>query len=103
MIDRGGYYLEHSIIGFIFTYAVRKGKALEKVINTNVQFHNYQNHNLPVTMNPLEYGKLIEQFDNKYIIEINDKNIVIITQNILENSNKVLYKSGNLIYKYIDK
>jgi hypothetical protein len=54
--------LEESINSLIFTYAIRKGKALEKVINTNIQYHNYQLHKLPITMNPLEYGKLIDKF-----------------------------------------
>jgi hypothetical protein len=102
MIDKGGYYLEQSIIGLIFTYAIRKGRALEKVINTKVQFHKYQNHKLPITMNPLEYGKLIIKIDNKFVVEMNNKNIAIITQ--LENENKVQIKKSNiLIYEYTDK
>ena len=30
MVDKGGYYLEHSIISLVFTYAIRDGKAIEK-------------------------------------------------------------------------
>jgi len=102
MIDKGGYYLEQSILSLVFTYAIRKGKALEKVINTNVQFHNYQLHNLPITMDPLKYGKLIEKFGDSYILQVTPKNIATITQ--LENSNKVkFYKSGELSYVYTDK
>jgi hypothetical protein len=102
MIDKGGYYLEQSIASLIFTYAIRKGKAIQKVINTNIQYHNYQHHNLPITMNPLEYGKLIDKFGDTYIIQVNPKNIATIIQ--LDNSNEVkFYKSGELTYKYTDK
>jgi len=102
MIDKGGYYLEQSIISLTFTYAIRKGKAIEKVINTNIQCHNYQHHKLPITMNPLEYGKLIDKFGDTYIVSVNPKNIASITQ--LENSNEVkFYKSAELTYEWIDK
>jgi hypothetical protein len=102
IIDKGGYYLEESINSLIFTYAIRKGKALEKVINTNIQYHNYQLHKLPITMNPLEYGKLIDKFWDRYVIQVSPKNIAIISQ--LENSNEVkFYKSSELTYEYIDK
>lgn len=102
MIDKGGYYLEQSIKSFVITYAIRKGKAIEKLINTNIQSHNYQHHNFPITMNPLEYGKLIDKFGNTYVIQVNPTNIATITQ--LENSNEVkFYKSAELTYKWIDK
>jgi len=102
MVDKGGYYLEQSILSLVFTYAIRKGKALEKVINTDVQYHNYQHHKLPITMDPLKYGKLIDKFGDTYVIQVNPKNIATITQ--LENSNEVkFYKSGELSYEYIDK
>lgn len=102
MIDKGGYYLEQSILSLVFTYAIRKGKALEKVINTNIQCHNYQHHKLPITMNPLEYGKLIDKFGDTYVIQVNPKNIATITQ--LENYNEVkFYKSGEITYEWIDK
>jgi hypothetical protein len=39
MEDKGDYYLEQSIVSLIFTYAVRDGKALEKVISTDIQYH----------------------------------------------------------------
>jgi len=102
IIDKGGYYLETSIISLVFTYAIRKGRALEKVINTNIHYHNYQHHKLPITMNPLEYGKLLDKIGNTYFIQVNPKNIAII--NHYENSNEIkFFKSGELTYEYIDK
>jgi hypothetical protein len=98
MIDKGGYYLEQSIISLVFTYAIRKGK----VINTNIQYHNFQHHKLPITMDPLNYGKLIDKIGETYVIQVNPKNIATITQ--FENSNEVkFYKSAELTYEYTDK
>ena len=100
--DRGEYYLEQSIISIVFSYGIRDGKAIEKNIDTKIQYHNYQHHKLPITMDPLQYGKLIRKFDNNYIIQINDKNTAIVTQ--FKDHNEVeFYRSGVLYYKYTDK
>ena len=94
-------YLEHSIISLVFTYAIREGKAIEKTINTKIQYHNYQHHKLPITMNPLEYGDLIYQMDNKYIIQINKTNVVLITTFNRINDIK-LFREGLLVFEYKD-
>jgi len=53
-------------------------------------------------MDPLNYGKLIRTFNNVYNLQLNDKNDVFITQ--FDNHNEVeFYRSGNLVYKWIDK
>jgi hypothetical protein len=65
------------------------------------KYQNYSNYKLPITINPLEYGKLIEQFDNKFIIQLNTNNIVVIKQ--IENVNYVkLFRKGNLIFEFRD-
>jgi hypothetical protein len=52
-------------------------------------------------MNPLEFGKLIEQFGNKYIIQLSTTNIVIIKE--LENENYVkFFRKGDLIFEFKD-
>lgn len=56
---------------------------------TNLKYQNHLHYKLPITINPLEYGKLIEQFDNKYIVQLNTNNIVIIKQ--IENDNFVKF------------
>lgn len=101
MIDRGEYYKESSIISMTFSYGVREGRALEKGFPTDVKYHNYSNHKLPITMNPLKYGKLLDQTGNKYTVQINDTNIVIIIKHDDENEVS-FYRKGNLIYKYKD-
>lgn len=52
-------------------------------------------------MDPLDYGKLIEQNGNKFTIQVNKTNIALITQNNLTNYVK-LYKEGDLAYEYKD-
>jgi hypothetical protein len=53
-------------------------------------------------MNPLEYGKLIDKTNNKYLIQVNSTNLAIITQ--FENYNEIKnFKSGDLSYEYTDK
>jgi len=89
----------------VFSYNIKNGRAKDKVLlenNINIQYQDYQHHKLPITMNPLEYGILIEQTDNKYYIQINKTNSVIINQ--INNVNEVkFYRSGKLKYIYTDK
>jgi hypothetical protein len=52
-------------------------------------------------MNPLEYGKLIYQNDNVYIIQITIRTIAVLTQFTDLNEVK-FYKEGDLIFNYKD-
>ena len=66
-----------------------------------IKFQNYKHYKLPITINPLEYGKLIYHNDNIYIVQFNRTNVVLINKNDLENHVK-FYKEGVLIYEYKD-
>jgi hypothetical protein len=68
---------------------------------TQLKYQNYLHYKLPITINPLEYGKLIEQIDNKYIIQLNTTNIVIIKETENENFVK-FFRKGELIFEYKD-
>jgi hypothetical protein len=61
-----------------------------------LKYQNYSNYKLPITTNPLKFGKLIEQFDNKYIIQLNTNNIVTIKKINNENCVK-FFRKGDLI------
>jgi hypothetical protein len=66
-----------------------------------LNFQNYLHYKIPITMNPLEFGKLIEQFDNKFIIQLNTSNIVTIKQ--IDNENYVkFYRKGDLMFEFRD-
>lgn len=66
-----------------------------------IKFQNYKHYKLPITINPLEYGKLVEQIDNKYIIQITPKTFSIITQ--FDEFNEVkFFREGDLAFIYKD-
>jgi DNA polymerase elongation subunit (family B) len=103
MEDKSEYYTSTEMISMVFSYNIKNGRAKEKVELTarKIEFQDFQHHKLPITMNPLEYGKLITQIANKFIIQINDTNIVIIDQ--FEGYNDVkLFRKGELMYEYRD-
>ena len=65
------------------------------------KFHNHAHYLLPITSNVLEYGKLIEQIDNKYIISINTNNIFII--NVVDRTNYIkFFRKGEFIFEFKD-
>ena len=66
-----------------------------------LKYQNYKHYKLPITMNPLEYGKLIYQNINIFIVSFNRTNIALINQYDLYNHVK-FYKEGDLIYEYND-
>jgi hypothetical protein len=66
-----------------------------------IKYQNYSHYKLPITTNPLEYGKLIEQIGNKYIIQLNTTDVVIIYK--INNFNLVkFFKNGELMFEYRD-
>jgi hypothetical protein len=68
MENKADYYKEQALKSMIFSYTIKKGKAKDKIKSDNkdLRYLNFQDHKLPITMNPLEYGKLIRQRDNEY-------------------------------------
>jgi len=105
MDDKSEYYREEIIKNMIFSYTIKKGKAKEKItfdsINSSLEYQFYHHHKIPITMNPLNYGKLIKENGNEFIVQINRTNLVIINKYDSYNDVK-LYKEGDLIYQYRD-
>src|SRR6267142_445521 len=66
-----------------------------------LKFQNYRHYKLPITMNPLEYGKLIYNNINIFIVQINTTNIALISQYDLFNEIK-LFREGDFIFEYKD-
>jgi hypothetical protein len=104
MDDKSEYYKEEALKSMMFSYTIKKGRAKDKVTlesNPNLQYQNFHYHKLPITMNPLEYGKLIRKIDNVFIVQINKTNLVDITQ--YEDKNEVkFFIESNEIYTYTD-
>src|SRR6266567_3799035 len=46
----------------------------------NIKYQNYQHYKLPITLNPLKYGKLILNIGKQFVIQVNRTNIALITQ-----------------------
>src|SRR5882757_5825281 len=66
-----------------------------------IKYQNHSHYKLPITTNALEYGKLIEQIGNKYVIQLNISNILIINEKDNENIVK-LFRKGDFIFEFKD-
>jgi hypothetical protein len=76
---------------------------MREIIKTMTKYQNYRHYNLPVTMDPLKYGKLIVSIEtlNLFVIQVNKTNIALITQ--FENLNKIkFFKEGELVFEFTD-
>jgi hypothetical protein len=68
-----------------------------------VKYQNYKNYKLPITVEPLKYGKLIIHIEqlNLFIVSITPKTLAIITKN--EDFNHIkFFRDGNFIFEYKD-
>lgn len=67
-----------------------------------IKYQNYLHYKLPITMNPLDYGKVFKKIDNKYFFQLNTNNVLIIKK--LENENYVkFFRKGELIFEFKDR
>jgi hypothetical protein len=100
------YYNETQIDSFIISYGFKSGSITNKEnLTENISIQNYKNHNLPISMNPLDYGKIIIQTKTElsinYIIQ-NDKGLTI-NFNQFEKYNEIeFFKSGISLIKFTD-
>jgi hypothetical protein len=103
MVDRGDYYEPEAIISLEFKYSIRNGRALREQTNFNTSYPQYPRHKLPITMDPLNYGKLMKNIGNIFVMKVNQKNnIAIITPK--NDVNEVeFFSSGELKYEYTDR
>lgn len=106
-------YNEFMIDEIIFSYGVREGEIISKgryLPNSSkaVQYQLYKHYKLPVTMEPLKYGKLTyyDKATNTYIIQITPLTHAHITPGVDDgvNENKVqIFKNGSMILEYTDR
>lgn len=69
--------------------------------DTKIKYHKYSHYLLPIAIEPLKYGKLIDQFVNKYIIQLNTSNVIVIRATENENLIK-LYRKGDFMFEFTD-
>jgi hypothetical protein len=100
------YYNETQIESLIFSYGFKKGKIKNKDnININITFHEYKNNKLPISMNPMDYGRLINQNDleNGIVYILQNYQDQTITFNKFEKHNEIeFFKSGISVIKFKD-
>jgi hypothetical protein len=69
--------------------------------DTQIKYQKYSHYLLPIAIDPLKYGKLIEQFENKYIIQLNTSNILVIKK--INNDNFIkFFRKGDLMIEFTD-
>jgi hypothetical protein len=100
------YYNETQIESFIISYGFKQGLIENKNISkSNLTFQNYNNNNLVISFNPLDFGKVltINKLVNEtlYILQNKDKLTIKILST--ENTNSIEYfKDVDLIIKFRD-
>jgi|SRR5712664_1343626 len=68
----------------------------------NIKYQNYSHYKLPITIDPLKYGKLIEIIGNKYIITLTTPtNIAVVEQTNNENLVRI-FRKGEFIFEFKD-
>lgn len=76
---------------------------LESILeNEMIKIQIYSHYKLPITMEPLKYGKLLDQINNNFIMQLTTKNIAIIKQQEKENYVRI-FKNGDLVLEFRDK
>jgi hypothetical protein len=53
-------------------------------------------------MDPLKYGKLLDQTNNKFIMQLTTKNVAVINHYETENFIRI-FKNGDLVLEFRDK
>jgi hypothetical protein len=66
------------------------------------KFQIYSHYKLPISKDPLKYGKLILQTNNIFIVQLITKNVAVIEQFEKENFIKI-FKNGDLVLEFKDK
>lgn len=66
------------------------------------KFQIYSYYKLPITIEPLKYGKLLDQTNNKFIIQLTTKNVAVINHYEKENFVRI-FKNGDLVLEFRDK
>jgi len=69
-------------------------------MNNTIKYQNYLHFKIPITNNISEYGELIEHFENKYIVQLNN-NVLVINQ--IDDKNFIkFFRKGELMFEFKD-
>jgi DNA polymerase type B, organellar and viral len=101
------YYKETQIESFIFSYGFRDGLAPTKEkFKENLSLQNYKNNKLPISYNPLDYGKIITEFKyenfTQFVIQTKEGNLINFKQ--FEKYNDIeIFNRGDIVVSYKDE
>ena len=101
------YYKESQIESFIFSYGFKEASApIKESFKENLSLQNYKNNKLPISYNPLDYGKIITKFtfDNytQFILQTKEGNLINFKQFGKYNEIEIFNK-GDIILTYKDE
>ena len=99
-------YLNKPITQIFFKFALIEGTLSENDFQNSksIPFMIQRRMKLPLTFNPLEYGRLVRKNSNEYWVKINTTCDAIIIRSNKGLSNKVtILSQGNIIMEYVDK
>ena len=101
------YYIETQIESLIFSYGFKKGPApIKKAFIENIEYQDYLNNKIPISCNPLDYGKLTTKdlFDNytQFILHNKEGNLINFKQ--FNNFNEVtIFNKGEIMLTFKDE
>jgi hypothetical protein len=98
------YYKETQIESIIFNYGFKKGVIKNKEDITEINFMELNEMKLPISMNPLDFGKLVKNIDNgKMFVLENSKGEIIIISHDTEFNEVEYFKNNKPLVKFKDE
>jgi hypothetical protein len=104
---KASFYKETQIESLIFSYGFKDGKVKNKQeIIYDGLYQNYNNYQIPISTNPMDYGLLINKIDMKdsvaYFLH-NEKGLTIAIRTYIDHNLIEFFKSGTTLLKFTDE
>jgi hypothetical protein len=98
MENMGDYYNQSPFKRIIFQYGFKKGEISENFSKSEVNLINFKDMKLPISIDPIDYGKIIEKitFEDHKIYVIHDNLGRTILFKEFEKENIVIYNSKSI-------
>jgi len=104
---KASFYKETRIDSLIFSYGFKDGKVKNKQeLTYSGLYQNYNDYQIPISTNPLDYGILINKIDMKdsvvYFLH-NEKGLSIVIRTYMDHNLIEFFKSGTSLIKFTDE
>ncbi|TLX82068.1 MAG: hypothetical protein E6L00_04765 [Thaumarchaeota archaeon] len=103
------YYNETQIESLIFSYGFKSGKIKTKEdinINININILEYNEMKLPISINPIDFGKFVKQIpieNGKIFVVQNSKGQIVMISKFEEYNEVEYFKNGKSLLKFRDE